>query len=43
MALERMDAVLIVVGELEPAKAFFIELGLKLEVRRQLKGLWLGS
>ena len=31
MALKRMDNVLIVVEDLEAVKAFFIELGLKLE------------
>jgi catechol 2,3-dioxygenase-like lactoylglutathione lyase family enzyme len=31
MALKRMDNVLIVVDDLEAAKAFFLELGLKLE------------
>ena len=31
MALKRMDNVLIVVDDLEVVKAFFIELGLKLE------------
>ena len=31
MTIKRMDNVLIVVDDLEAAKAFFIELGLKLE------------
>jgi len=31
MTLKRMDNVLIVVDDLEAVKAFFIELGLKLE------------
>jgi hypothetical protein len=31
MAIKRMDNVLIVVDDLEAVKAFFIELGLKLE------------
>ena len=43
MTLKRMDNVLIVVDDLEAAKAFFLELGLKLEGERQSKGLWSGS
>ena len=43
MTVKRMDNVLIVVDDLEAAKAFFIELGLKLEARRQSKGLWSGG
>jgi hypothetical protein len=33
MALQRMDNVLIVVDDLEPAKAFFAELGLAEQLR----------
>ena len=41
MTVKRMDNVLIVVDDLEAAKAFFIELGLKLEGGGgQSKGLW---
>ena len=44
MTLKRMDNVLIVVDDLEAVKAFFIELGLKLEgARRQSKGLRSGA
>jgi hypothetical protein len=32
MTLKRMDNVLIVVDDLEAVKAFFIELGLKLDI-----------
>src|ERR1041385_6991638 len=38
MALKRMDNVLIVVDDLEAAKAFFIELGLKLEGETTVEG-----
>ena len=38
--LKRMDNVLIVVEDLEAVKAFFLELGLELEGRRQWKGRW---
>ena len=38
MALKRMDNVLIVVDDLEAAKAFFIELGLKLEGEQTVEG-----
>src|SRR5881396_528406 len=38
MALKRMDNVLIVVDDLEVAKAFFIELGLKLEGEQTVEG-----
>lgn len=38
MALKRMDNVLIVVDDLEPAKAFFIELGLRLEGETTVEG-----
>jgi len=39
MTLKRMDNVLIVVDDLEAAKAFFIELGLKLEGETTVEGL----
>ena len=38
MTLKRMDNVLIVVDDLEAAKAFFIELGLKLEGETTVEG-----
>ena len=38
MALQRMDNVLIVVDDLEAAKAFFAELGMELEGETQLEG-----
>src|ERR687893_217646 len=38
MAVKRMDNVLIVVDDLEAAKAFFIELGLKLEGETTVEG-----
>src|ERR1041384_6031256 len=38
MALRRMDNVLIVVDDLEATKAFFIELGLKLEGETTVQG-----
>ena len=40
MTLQRMDNVLIVVDDLEAAKAFFIELGMKLEGEMPLAGRW---
>src|SRR3954468_9618570 len=43
MALTRMDNVLIVVDDLEAAKAFFIELGLKLEGETTVEGPLIGS
>jgi catechol 2,3-dioxygenase-like lactoylglutathione lyase family enzyme len=42
MALLRMDNVGIVVESLEPAIAFFAELGLELEVRAVIDGEWAG-
>jgi catechol 2,3-dioxygenase-like lactoylglutathione lyase family enzyme len=39
MTLKRMDNVLIVVDDLEAAKAFFIELGLKLEGETSSSGV----
>src|ERR671932_1957041 len=38
MAIKRMDNVLIVVDDLETTKAFFIELGLKLEGETTVEG-----
>jgi catechol 2,3-dioxygenase-like lactoylglutathione lyase family enzyme len=43
MALKRMDNVLIVVDDLEAAKAFFIELGLKLEGETTVEGPLVGN
>src|SRR6266496_275881 len=43
MTLKRMDNVLIVVDDLEAAKAFFIELGLKLEGEQTVEGPLIGS
>ena len=42
MALKRMDNVLIFVDDLEAAKAFFIELGLKLEGETTVEGPLVG-
>jgi catechol 2,3-dioxygenase-like lactoylglutathione lyase family enzyme len=43
MALQRMDNVLIVVEDLEAAKAFFVELGMELEGETQVEGPWVDS
>jgi catechol 2,3-dioxygenase-like lactoylglutathione lyase family enzyme len=43
MALTRMDNVLIVVDDLEAVKAFFIELGLKLEGETTVEGPLVGK
>jgi hypothetical protein len=43
MTLERMDSDLIVVDDLEAAKAFSIELGLKLEGETTVEGPAVGS
>src|SRR5207247_2129090 len=43
MTLKRMDNVLIVVDDLEAMKAFFIELGLKLEGEQTVEGPAVGS
>ena len=40
MSLQRMDNVLIVVDDLEAAKAFFFELGMELEGEMPLEGRW---
>ena len=43
MTLKRMDNVLIVVDDLEAVKAFFIELGLKLEGETTVEGPLIGK
>ena len=43
MAIKRMDNVLIVVDDLEAAKAFFIELGLTLEGETTVEGPMVGQ
>src|ERR1044072_7968765 len=43
MTLQRMDNVLIVVEDLEAAKAFFAELGMQLEGETTVEGPWAGS
>jgi catechol 2,3-dioxygenase-like lactoylglutathione lyase family enzyme len=43
MALQRMDNVLIVVDDLEAAKAFFTELGMELEGETTVEGPWADS
>lgn len=40
MTIQRMDNVLIVVDDLEAAKAFFTELGMTLEGETQVEGSW---
>src|SRR5262245_50394703 len=40
MTVQRMDNVLIVVDDLEAAKAFFAELGMELEGETQVEGPW---
>jgi catechol 2,3-dioxygenase-like lactoylglutathione lyase family enzyme len=40
MTLKRMDNVLIVVNDLEAAKAFFVELGMQLEGEMPVEGRW---
>ena len=40
MAIQRMDNVAIVVGDLDAAVAFFSELGMELEGKAQIEGLW---
>src|SRR3712207_3539545 len=40
MTIRRMDNVLIVVEDLEAAKAFFAELGMELEGEGQVEGPW---
>lgn len=43
MTLQRMDNVLIVVDDLEGAKAFFVELGMELEGETTVEGPWADS
>jgi catechol 2,3-dioxygenase-like lactoylglutathione lyase family enzyme len=43
MTIQRMDNVLIVVEDLEAAKAFFAELGMELEGEALLEGPWVDS
>ena len=43
MALKRMDNVLIVVEDLEAAKAFFVEIGMTLVGEQQVEGPWVGN
>jgi len=40
MTLQRMDNVLIVVDDLEAAKAFFVELGMQLDGETTVEGSW---
>jgi catechol 2,3-dioxygenase-like lactoylglutathione lyase family enzyme len=40
MTLKRMDNILIVVEDLEAAKAFFVELGMELEGETKVEGPW---
>jgi catechol 2,3-dioxygenase-like lactoylglutathione lyase family enzyme len=40
MTLQRMDNILIVVEDLEAAKAFFVELGMELEGETMVEGPW---
>ncbi len=40
MTLKRMDNVLIVVEDLEAAKAFFTEIGMELDGETQVEGAW---
>ena len=42
MTIQRMDNVLIVVEDLEAAKAFFAELGMELEGETRVEGAWAG-
>jgi catechol 2,3-dioxygenase-like lactoylglutathione lyase family enzyme len=43
MTIQRLDNVLIVVDDLEAAKAFFAELGMELEGETTVEGAWAGS
>ena len=43
MTIQRMDNVLIVVEDLEGAKAFFGELGMELEGETQVEGPWVDN
>ena len=41
MTIQRMDNVGIVVDDLDAAVAFFTELGMELEGKAQVEGLWM--
>ena len=43
MTIQRMDNVLIVVDDLEAARAFFAELGMELEGETSVEGRWVDS
>jgi catechol 2,3-dioxygenase-like lactoylglutathione lyase family enzyme len=43
MTLQRMDNVLIVVDDIEAAKAFFAELGMELDAETTVEGPWVDS
>lgn len=43
MAIQRLDNVGIVVGDLDAAVAFFVELGMELEGRAPIEGAWAGT
>src|SRR5688572_17905772 len=43
VTIQRMDNVLIVVEDMEAAKAFFAELGMELEGETTVEGPWVGS
>jgi catechol 2,3-dioxygenase-like lactoylglutathione lyase family enzyme len=43
MTIKRMDNVLIVVEDMEAAKAFFIELGMEVEGETTVEGPWVGK
>jgi catechol 2,3-dioxygenase-like lactoylglutathione lyase family enzyme len=43
MAIQRMDHVSVVVGDLDAAIAFFVELGMELENRMPVEGDWVNS
>jgi catechol 2,3-dioxygenase-like lactoylglutathione lyase family enzyme len=43
MTLQRMDNVLVVVEDMEAAKAFFAELGMELDGETQVEGPWVDS
>jgi catechol 2,3-dioxygenase-like lactoylglutathione lyase family enzyme len=43
MALQRMDNILIVVEDIEAAKAFFAELGMELEGETTIEGPWVDA
>jgi catechol 2,3-dioxygenase-like lactoylglutathione lyase family enzyme len=43
VTLQRMDNVLIVVEDMEAAKAFFVELGMELDGETQVEGPWVDA